>query len=337
MIISKENLQAIADVVTKELFALHALGPHLTTRKPISRLAREEANLHLDARTKLVLELASEVLLRTTPQKSVLPHTGSSSSITVPLSPADTNPNSNSNAAKTDVKPEAVSSPEPITKRRRLSSSASNENGNDPADLWDIILAEVSAEKAASPHIHTFAQLLWVLATQHRRNIPSDVEADCIASVAGALERMKDRADTEVWLLRVLEAFASNSPHPLSVVSWSGVWNLAVRRVYAPHPIAERALQLLRAILRLFARGYSANAPTPFPFSLREVWKAPVFEEENNAQAQHMSTLRAALELLVDAAGMVKADDRERALKWLMDVTEYLARLEYLVLTSGGM
>eukprot|EP00026_Physarum_polycephalum_P000025 Phypoly_transcript_00025.p1 GENE.Phypoly_transcript_00025~~Phypoly_transcript_00025.p1 ORF type:complete len:3119 (+),score=637.15 Phypoly_transcript_00025:93-9449(+) len=334
VIVSKDNLQAIADVVTKDLYALNALGPHLTTRKPISRLAREEANLHLEPRTKLVLELASEVLLRTAPQKVALQRSGSNSSISVPLSPVDA-------TAKTEVKTEHTISPEHVAKRRRIAAST-NRGGVEsvePADLWDIMLAEVCAEKATSPHIHTFTQLLWVLATQHRRDMPSDVEADCIASVAGALERMKDRTDTEVWLLRVLEAFAANSTHtsPSTLPSvWGSVWNLAVRRVYAPHPIAERALQLLRAILRLFARTSVASSPSPFPFSLRDLWKAPVFEEENNAQTQHMATLRAALELLVDTAGMLKAEDRERMSKWLLDVAEYLARLEFSMLTTGG-
>ena len=347
MIISKESLQAIADVVTKDLYALHALGPHLSSRKPLSRLAREEANLHLEPRTKLVLELASEVLLRTTPHKSTLQRSGSNSSISVPASPAKdstlttptsapTTPTPTSNG-KMDVKSEPTS-PEPATKRRRLASST-NRTGEtgDSGDLWDIILAEVCAEKATSPHIHTFTQLLWVLATQHRLEVPADVEAECITSVVGVLERMKDRVDTEIWLLRVLEAFATTSPHLSLLASfWGSAWNLAVRRIYAPHPIADRALLLLGAILRLFARGHSASTPALFPFSLRDVWKAPVFEEEN-AQAQHMSTLRAALDLLLDAAGLLKADDRERMFKWLLDAVEYLSRLEYLLLTGGGI
>jgi hypothetical protein len=339
VIIAKENLQAIADVVTKELYALNALGPHLTARKPISRLAREEANLHLEPRTKLILELASEVLIRTIPQKSSLQHSGSSSSISIPVSMGDSNSNSNSNS-KADIKVEPTTSPEPVAKRRRVSMSMNRGNieNSDAGDIWDIILAEVCAEKVNSPHIHTFTQLFWVLATQHRRDIPSEVEPDCIAAVAGALERMKDRADTEVWLLRVLEAFAANSSHSGATLAstWGSVWTIAVRRVNAQHPISDRAFQLLRAILRLFARGYAVNALSSFPFSLRDLLKAPVFVEENNTQAQHLATLCAALELVVDIAGMLKSEDREHMLKWLMDIVEYLARLEYSVLTNGG-
>lgn len=335
VIISKENLQAILDVVTKDLYALNALGPHLTTRKPISRLAREEANLHLDPRTKLVLELASEVLIRITPHKpsSQLRRSSSNSSITVPLSPDPII------STKSDVKTEPTTSPEPpVAKRRRVSLGPKASGDNLSGDLWDLVLSEVCAEKAASPNIHTFTQLLWVLATQYRRYFASDVETDCITSVVSALERVKDRADTEVWLLRVLEALATYSPQSTTLSSaWGSAWNSAVRRTHAQHPIADRALHVLRAIVRMVARGYTASSPPLFPFSLREVWKAPVFEEENGPQTQHMATLCAALELLVDTAGMVKAEDRERMLKWLMDITEYLSRLEYTVLTSAGI
>lgn len=324
MIISKDNLQAIADVVLKDLTALHSLGPHLATRKPLSRHAREEANLHLEPRSKRVLELAADVLLRSHPY--------------VPVQRSPANPQ----RMEIDTQGDSAVSPsshEP--KRRRLLSSSSSISGThrifDPGestgDVWDIVLSEVCAEKAASPHLHTYTQLLWVLVTQHAREVPRAIIQDIVACVTGALERMKDRPDTEVWLLRVLEALASTHTHTPHQSTWSSVWHVAVRRVHAANVNAERALMVLRAVLRMYARAHAH-----LPFTLREVWKSPIFEEEHfNSQGTHMGSLRAALELIVDSSSILKPEDRERLAKWVLAATEYLCRLEYSTLHTGGI
>lgn len=331
MIVPKDNLQAIVDVVLKDLNTLHSLGPHLATRKPLSRHARDEANLHLDSRTKLVLELAADVLMRIYSHATT--HARSNSTQRM-----DVDAQAPSDSENTSVSPLQA----PLKRRRLQSLSSTTSSGGthrifdpgEPAiDAWDFVLGEVCAEKAASPHLHTYTQLLWVLITQHAREVPRELAQDIATCVAGALERLKDKPDTEVWLLRVLEALASAShqgaPHQST---WSGVWHLAVRRVHAANTCAEFALQVLRSVLRLYARSHAH-----LPFTLREVWKSPIYEEEHfNSQGTHMGTLRATLELLVDSSSILKPEERERLAKWVMGATEYLCRLEYSTLHTGG-
>ncbi len=251
-----------------------------------------------------------------------------------PLKLLDKDGGSSTSFDTTDAKGEKSTDGEPTPKRRRLTSSGrimdTSNDASDGSSAWNILAAEVCGEKATTPSFLTYTQLLWLMTKHHARNLPTEIEEELVVGAASALDRSKDRLDAEVWLLRAMEEIISAPRRlPPSSHTWAGAWSVVVRRVHAPSPVAENALQVLRAILHTFAKYYPH-----LPFSLREVWKAPVFEEENITQS-HQATIRAAIELVVEASSVIKVEERERLLKWVMDITDHLSRAESATLQGG--
>eukprot|EP01113_Clastostelium_recurvatum_P038982 TRINITY_DN5897_c0_g1_i1.p1 TRINITY_DN5897_c0_g1~~TRINITY_DN5897_c0_g1_i1.p1 ORF type:complete len:1986 (+),score=484.81 TRINITY_DN5897_c0_g1_i1:21-5978(+) len=197
-------------------------------------------------------------------------------------------PPANGDGVAVPAIPDAPDAPPDISPMKRSHSGDTPLGTHDNASkrrrvmnpTWEAFTDEIRPERAASPSIIGWVQLLHTLATKHADAIPANDRVVLVDSLVCIMDRVKERPDLELWVLETLTALCPLQQTPASPsntsASWSGVWSCILRRgPFLSEWALERALRLMRRMLDSRVADVQTVAS---PASQEALWKLPPFQ-----------------------------------------------------------